>query len=109
MESCSDSMYCFSPKMTTACTPKSAFLWGATQFPDITLPGDCVDDEIAVRLTFFWFLLTALNDLCVFCQNQHLGEDEPSNTQSSVLAMNHGQLPEAQKDHTDHFKEGKYA
>lgn len=34
MESCSDSMYCSSPEMTTACTSKSSFLWGATQFPD---------------------------------------------------------------------------
>lgn len=83
MESCSDSMYFFSPKMTTACTPKSAFLWDATQFPDITLPGDCVDEEMASRVTFLWFLLMALNDLCVFCQNQDLGEDEPSNTQTS--------------------------
>ncbi|KAF4788820.1 hypothetical protein TURU_156204 [Turdus rufiventris] len=69
--------------MTTACTPKSAFLWDATQFPDITLPGDCVDEEMASRVTFLWFLLMALNDLCVFCQNQDLGEDEPSNTQTS--------------------------
>lgn len=70
MESCSDSMYCFSPKMTTACMPKSAFLWGATQFPDIALPGDCVHEEMAGRFTFFWFLLVELNDLCVFCQNK---------------------------------------
>lgn len=90
MESCSDSMYCSSPEMTTACTPKSTFLWGPTQFPDITLPSGCVDEEMAGRLTFFSFLLMALNDLCVFCQNQDLDEDEPPNTQTSVLAVNPG-------------------
>lgn len=69
---------------------KSVFLWGATQFPDITLSGDCVYEEMAGRLTFFWFMLMALNDLCAFCQNQDLDEDEPSNAQTSVLPVNHG-------------------
>lgn len=49
-------MYCFPLKMTTACSPKCAFLWGATQFLDIILPGDCVHEEMAVRLTFFRFV-----------------------------------------------------
>lgn len=55
MESCSDSMYCLPPKMTTACSPKCAFLCGATQFLDITLLSDCIDEEMAARLTFFQF------------------------------------------------------
>jgi len=44
-------MHCFPSKMTTACSRKSAFLWGTMQFPDIILPDHSIHEEMAGRFS----------------------------------------------------------